>query len=369
MDVTVPAGAEIFRCEFVRMPKTADGGDQFVSAMAHDYTPGSHHLLLFRTDVKAIPTGLDGVRDCNEGDSAMKYARGYVSGGQTPHERRELPAGIGLPFASDEVLLLQVHYVNAGKTDLTASVKVMLDLADKASIHQRAGVLRMYDPFIYVPASGTAKATERCPIKHDITLLGAGSHMHRRGVAFKAWVDAPGAPPAATPLFTNEDWQHPIDWIGPLAVAKGSFVRFECAYQNGDPRAVVQGESAELNEMCMLSGIYYPEMPAGDDTCTDFDSVGTGTASCQATSACLQACPPGDIPTVFDSGPPKIGACSQQCMTASCPNAYGPLIAQASCAKKACPTECASAGDACTQCVIANCLTQAVDCQNTTCGP
>ena len=93
MQETVPAGGEMFDCQYVQLPDAK----AWLVAAQHDYTPGSHHLLLYTTDLTSIPAG---------GGPDSGLLRGH---GQQHHERRarrplrrsdadrrrDLPAGRG----------------------------------------------------------------------------------------------------------------------------------------------------------------------------------------------------------------------------------------------------------------------------------
>lgn len=119
MNVKVAPGTEVHRCQFIKLPKSADGGEIFVGARSHNYTPGSHHFLIFRTDLTSIPAELEKQVGCFEGDGVMKHQRGYVHGGQTPTGAEEFPAGVAMAFKSEEVLLMQAHYVTRARTSST----------------------------------------------------------------------------------------------------------------------------------------------------------------------------------------------------------------------------------------------------------
>src|SRR5438067_139492 len=58
----VPASTEAFKCLYVQMPPQ----DGYIVGGEHKYTQGSHHLLLFRTDLTAIPAAQQGMLDCYE---------------------------------------------------------------------------------------------------------------------------------------------------------------------------------------------------------------------------------------------------------------------------------------------------------------
>ena len=72
MQETVPAGGEIFDCQYVQLPDAK----AWLVAAQHNYTPGSHHLLLYTTDLTSIPAG---------GGPGSGLLRGH---GQQHHERR-----------------------------------------------------------------------------------------------------------------------------------------------------------------------------------------------------------------------------------------------------------------------------------------
>jgi hypothetical protein len=364
---TVPAGAEVYRCEFFRMPTTPTPSDEiFVTGGQHDLTMGTHHYLVYRTKLTDIGSDQQGVRDCFEHGGVMQYSSSYVTGGQTPHESADFPAGAALPFKSGEVLLVQAHFVNASSVDLAASVTVVLRTSPASAVEQRAGVLRFYDPFLYVPPHGQASATMRCPIPHDITLLSAGPHMHKHGVSYSAWLDPPGEAPSTEPLYTTHDWEHPSYMLGYIHVKAGSHVRYRCDYTNGESDPVVQGLSAERDEMCMFGGFYFPAMDVDDENCAGMDQHGTGTMSCADTSACLEACPQEERPH-FETGSAAVGPCWQSCIARSCPNVTAALFPQLSCTDKECAAECATMGEPCRACVRARCPDPLRVCQELAC--
>lgn len=366
MKVTVPAGKEIFRCQLFRLPTSADG-ELFISGTSHEYTPGSHHYLVFRTELTTIPAGLDQPFDCAEGGGVMeKYARGFVFGGQTPKESRTYPDGAAIALKSGEIVVLQSHYINAGKTDVPATVTVNLNTIPKSDLKVRAGVMRMYDPYIHIAPKSTATAQMRCPIKKDITVVQMVPHMHQRGAKETAWIDPPGAR-ATEPTLINEDWEHPKEFGGKLEVKAGSSFRYQCAYRNEEDRAVYQGQSA-TDEMCMLTAFYYPAMAPEEEFCFfDADWMGAGKTSCADSTTCISKCPPGESPkaapglTGID-----VGKCWQECLVASCPNASGPLMKQLNCVGEKCSAECA-AGE-CASCALAKCQDQVFACQGLACG-
>ncbi|HEY1691209.1 MAG TPA: hypothetical protein VGG39_03565 [Polyangiaceae bacterium] len=367
METNVPGGGEEFECKYVQLP---DAKEWMVQAQ-HDYTPGSHHLLLYTTALTSIPPGGDQMQDCYEGtgNKIMNDATGVLYGAQTPTGGETMPTGVGLPAVPNEVLIFQVHYLNAGATALDAKVNVDLTFdTDGDDIQQQAGIIFFYDPFIDVPAGSTAKASMRCPIPSDITLLYASSHYHSRGVGYSAWNDSAPDQLATSSFYTSDSWSSPDNAQLTMPIKGGSLIRFECDYDNSaGTQDYFAGQSAQTNEMCMFIGTYYPEMGQLADFCfNDPDMFGTGTATCSASLTCLQNCGSqvGGIDGL-QASPPD---CEQTCFADSCPSASGPLISFVTCLQNSCESQCSDPTSAgCTSCITTNCATQYEGCQSQTC--
>jgi hypothetical protein len=365
MSVHVPVAAELHTCEFVKMPER--GGQIFVSGGDYTTTEGTHHFLLFRTSPGAKDLPLNKTVDCYEGDGLMQYERGYVTGGQDRSESAQFPPGLGLPFESGEILLFEGHFLNTSSRAVEAHVHVELDTVAASEVDYRVGTFRFYDPFIYLAPEAKARAAMRCHIHHDVTLLSAASHMHERGVGYRAYADIAGQSMASTPFYTTNDWQHPVPFEKPFRLPAGSALRYQCDYVNPSPFSVIQGLSATTNEMCMLSGFYYPEQDAAEEACTSMDMNGTGTRSCAQTLSCLSLCPPSDAPD-FSPGHADVGPCFQQCIVDSCPNVTETLFPELECTEAKCKEACVKYDATCSQCIEVNCKAELDACSALPCG-
>jgi hypothetical protein len=320
------------------------------------------------------------VTDCYEGtgNDIMSHARGILYGGQTPQGSMELPPNIGLRTAAAGVLIFQVHYLNAGATDLDATVDVNLTIDDGTDVTTQAGTLFYYDPFIDVPAGATAKATTRCLIPSDITLLSASSHYHARGVGYSATIDPGATTLGQQPFYTSNSWNSPDQAKLSMPIPAGSRLRFECDYDNTmGTQEYFQGQSAQTNEMCMFIGIYYPEMGQLSDFCVQGrDMFGTGTATCNDSLTCLQNCPAGmgmgsgaggGIGGAV--GAAQISDCQQKCFVDSCPTAGAPLFDFVTCLQSSCSSDCATAGSStCSSCIQQKCAAQYLSCSSQKCN-
>jgi hypothetical protein len=368
MQADVPAGGEMFKCQFVTLPDAP----AYMVAGQHSYKPGSHHLLMYTTDLTSIPAGGDQLQDCYEGtnNTIMSHIRGVLYGGQTPTGSEQMPPGVGMRTTANQVLLFQTHYLNAGATTLHATVDVDLTLDEGSDITTNAGILFFYDPFIDVPPGATAKASMRCLIPNDITLISGVSHYHARGNGYGAYLDPAVDQLATTPFYTTTSWSSPNALTTNMAIKAGSRIRFECDYDNTTgTQEYVQGPSAATNEMCMFIGTYYPDMGQITDLCgSGPDMFGTGTATCSATMTCLQSCPPSG--SSGSSGSPiDVSPCAQKCFVQSCPKASTTLLPFVQCVQNKCSTQCNGTSSAtCQSCVTTNCPNETSACLSATCN-
>ena len=89
MELTVKAGEEKHTCQLFALPNDVDAN---VVSISHDYTVGSHHFVLFATDLDTIPQDLEGQHDCVFGDEPiMRHSLGVLFAAQSPHGDAPFP--------------------------------------------------------------------------------------------------------------------------------------------------------------------------------------------------------------------------------------------------------------------------------------
>jgi hypothetical protein len=267
-DVTVPAGGEEFRCIYAQLPE--DRGVVNVDHVESHYTPGSHHLLAYRSNLTSIPEEAPGVWDCGDGLWQINMRGSYYEA-QRPDEEHKLPKGIAHKFQPGEVLIIQAHYINPTDKELAAHVEMTLHPTDPKGIEQEAGTIFFNNINILVPAHGTAKSNMRCELPTDIQLALLWSHMHERGVHFVVETDDEAAAKALGTLYEEDDWAEPDQRAYPndssAVLHAGSHINFSCTFENPGDATYVFGNSAHDNEMCILHGMYWPRMSPAYEQC------------------------------------------------------------------------------------------------------
>lgn len=328
MQTTIAGSAEDERCKFVQVKD-----DLWINDEVIRYTPGSHHFLIWSTTYTSIPTmNTSGVTvdttqvfQCLGGPPGDWKVDRMVGGSQSASAASNLsglPAGVALHIPAGTVLMLDLHVLNASPKPLDTTVLANLLTIPKASVQQEAGVYFFYNPFIRVPASGTSSARMSCPVTSDVKITTMQSHMHKQGLGGTATLeDSTGA--SLGQLYTSNTWADPPTtvWKSGKALTPGQQIDYECHYDNQGTTDVVQGFSAAKNEMCVISGAYYPRDTkfetcgasgtfSGESTAATY--IGTGTSTCTEMMVCAQ----NSKPFSQDQGDSFFG-----CVVDTCPGA------------------------------------------------
>jgi hypothetical protein len=245
---TVTAGSEVFKYQDFANP--FQGADAEVTAFESHMTTGSHHLLVFYENITA-----DG--PLTDGNGLMFGPTPF--GAQQPDLTLTYPTGVASVVPASKGIRVQAHYLNATTHDINAVVKVIFHIAKPGTITQHAGVFFYVNPQIFVPRMTTRTISTTCSFPIAANLIYATGHMHQHGTNFVATTNG-------TTFYQTDNWaQAPTASLTPpIQATVNQQIDFACTFVNMTNSDLIFGESAETNEMCILSGQYYP-VPAGAD--------------------------------------------------------------------------------------------------------
>ena len=290
---SIEAGAEAMFCMYVQMPM--DGKTAIPSAESH-YTPGSHHFLVFRTNLTSIPAGQDVSHLCGSPDTTVavsgesngigsgesaKGSTGSYYEAQTPDARRDLPAGVAHVFQPGEILILTAHYLNTTDQMLEPKIEFRLHRMDPSDVKQEAGTFFLLNTQLNIPPHSEVTSTRSCPITKDLNLGLLWSHMHARGWSFRAWTDDPVANAQLNgdvyvepgPFAWEEPHLQTYPADPPITLHAGSKLMISCTFRNTTDRMFKFGQSAATSEMCLLHGMYWPRLDGATERCTNGTTV------------------------------------------------------------------------------------------------
>ena len=305
----VAAGEEIQYCYFFQVPDLAGGADLWVDRLELALNPGSHHMNVFRVNTiydldpaDGEPIDLGGVQgtaiydgECfvspNWRDWAL-VANSQDSRPDDPVLDWSLPDGVAQRFVPGEMLMLQVHFVNA-TTQTTpfrgragANFRRSLDndtieLGTLFATQQSIRICRSQPEVSFTSGCGMPSGVET-------TVVAANGHFHSRGRNFRIyqWDGITTEEPTADELFyESSNWAEP-DMAVELDVAlpDGGGVRWTCDFQWYEPdegcAAVDERDPQQAGDCCFTFGpivessehcnvflYYYPKVERSDITC------------------------------------------------------------------------------------------------------
>ncbi len=281
-DLTIAPGEETTQCFYFHTPNTdAVAIDKWVS----DLTQGSHHMIFFTT-LGGTPPADGTIDDCSGIRGSGQPIPLPVYGTQVPHQETLFPKDdMGFPLGQEiqpnTPGFFQMHYLNT--TDQPLTVHVTLEgyaLAPNVG-YTHTDLFATYNADISIaPHAVDQLVTATCPSASqtsELTQLQSyrfwqmSTHSHKQTVS----VDVKDG---ATTLVTTNDWEHPtIQSFSPDFYSFANGVTWECTYTNDGTNAnntITDGQSAATNEMCMMTGYYFPAagpracfMSGGNCTC------------------------------------------------------------------------------------------------------
>jgi hypothetical protein len=252
--ITLQPGEETTKCFYFTTPNTETVA---IHKWVSDMTPGSHHMIMFRSlDGMQAPDGTVD-EDCSSGIPVPVY------GTQVPHEEVTFPEddGFGKPLAQDippaSKGYFQMHYFNTSDEVLSASVVLKAYSLPAGVEYTRTDLFATYNNDIRIPPGATNHVeTATCD-----TVFGKfwslSSHSHKQSIQTTI-------KEGDSVVFTSDDWEHPGTKeyrSAPFYTFESGKLTWECTYNNtGDNanRTVTAGQSAQTDEMCMATGYYFP---------------------------------------------------------------------------------------------------------------
>jgi hypothetical protein len=272
---TVSPGVERTQCVIKRLGNPAP---IHVGRIKNELNGPSHHLIVYKT---AVTTEQVEPFDCQPFTDTLNPEKGSPLMITQKHEETlELPEGVAFTLDANQMIRLEMHYINAGAGDLDVSAKATFEAMPDAKFKDEAGFLFVGNPDVEVAASATTTLGPTymalAPLFFGAQIFGVTGHTHQWGTSVKvALAEAADGPD--TPIYDvpNWSWSEPatVRIDPPITVPKYGGFRFSCSWDNKSADNVYFGESAN-DEMCFFWAYYYPSK--GSFVCVHTDQVGGG---------------------------------------------------------------------------------------------
>jgi hypothetical protein len=288
--VTVTPGMEQTQCIWLRLGNTAEIK---VHELHNVLSASSHHLIVYKDDMDTTEQRTP--MPCRPFTGALNTS-GMIAPLAITQKKDDLitlPDGVAYTFGANQMIKLEMHYINSSDSDEQAQATVSFVSADPATIHDEASILFTGSPDINIPAGGSQTLHQFFTVPSYVDLsqshiFAITGHEHHLGTGVQVNV----APSMAGPMTSVYDpmpfsWSEPTTatFDTPFSVPTGGGFDFTCTWTNTTSAVVKFGESAN-NEMCFFWAYYYPSQ--GSKVCLHTN---------QGSSGGTNACCPGD-PTI-----------------------------------------------------------------------
>lgn len=292
---TLEPGDDTEWCEVLSVPGDP-GGVLHVNAIRGVMSQYVHHL-----HVRLIQPGSEADARSRPGERGLCSENGLVPYGTGLRllysqdlfkDSLAYPEGSALPVDAGAKLLVDYHFLNTSADPVLASAVLSFETLAPGEVRREVRRFGMHRTGFQVPAGSEAAFVTACSLTEDVLLLDLTRHTHRLGTDFTASVEVPER--AARTLIPESDWSEHVMFPArpPIAAAKGTVLRFRCAFQNPSTTTVSSGTEPG-DETCSLYGDYTStrdgEAPAPEDC-----AVSDGEEETPVTGSSCTDCPPAE---------------------------------------------------------------------------
>lgn len=255
---SVSPGEEGTQCIQTRLPNAAPIN---VTKLHNTLSIGSHHFIV---------SALTAANAAEMPLTPCKPFRGALQGGPLAITQRKddtvtTPPGVGYGLGANQLISLELHYINTSTDTLRVEAKTEIFPADPGTNVQESSVLLIGTTNISIPPQTTASTGPRYiampSVLDGVNYFSITGHTHRLGTGVKvsSAANAFGSP---TVLYapTPYEWDSPVlQQLTPaVQIPTGGGFVLQCDWQNTTSNVISFGESA-LNEMCFFWAYYYPK--------------------------------------------------------------------------------------------------------------
>jgi hypothetical protein len=267
-------GEEQTQCIVMNL-KNPEGG--FVRRLRAELNEGSHHVIIYRSsateeDLVAKPCSpLGGIFS---GDHPMMIAQQAKAELVFPTDESGTP--VGLEIAPNQMVRLEMHYINTTSEKAEVGAKVLIDTVPLSTTVVTSDLAFWGTADIDVPANGTGDTG----VKFQRALAGTKSfalttHQHHFGTRMRVWYASDASDTGSEPVADSTSWSDPpLEILDPpldfptngSAKLSTKGLAFRCEWKNTSPNDVKFGEGFN-DEMCFLWHYYFPSR--GFQSCMD----------------------------------------------------------------------------------------------------
>jgi hypothetical protein len=270
--LTVAPGTEDVRCVVMRL------GNQLpakIHQIHNELGALSHHYIIYtspETEEQLEPAPCSSIQNLIDPSNGLPL---MIT--QKAEELLTLPDGVAFVFEAEQMLRLELHYINASDQPVDAHVVSTFTSIAESQFQHAADLLFIGNPDIEIPAGESMTlGPTYIPMYPDFTdakFFGFTGHQHQWGTNVTvAMAEGELGPDNLVYDLPDFNWDEPetVYHDPPLSFPAGGGFRFTCDWTNQSNSTVGFGEGVN-DEMCFFWAYYYPA--TGIKTCFHTDQT------------------------------------------------------------------------------------------------
>ena len=253
----VPAYTERTQCIVKRLGNV---GPLFVNRLHNELSTVSHHMIVYRVDDTEETTE---PYDCQPFADTLSGGGGPMMITQKHSDSLELPPGVAFALDPNQMIRLEVHYINASGDTQPIEAHATFEAMDPADFHDAAGFVFAGTLDVDLPPNQVSQAHRFIDMPTELagkSFFGFTGHVHKFGTNVR--VERGNGSGPLEPVYDVPDfsWSEPptVYHDPPVVLANGDGFDLSCDYENTSSSHVGFGESAN-DEMCFFWAYYYPD--------------------------------------------------------------------------------------------------------------
>ena len=255
-----------------------------VGKIVNKISSSSHHMIVYRTtETKERLTPFD----CDPFTDTLDPTKGSpLMVTQKYEDALVLPKGVAFSLDKDQMIRLELHYINTGQKDVQVEATSTFHAVNPAEFQHEAGFLFVGNLDINIPPNSEWKlGPSYFPLPSDYEgskFFAITGHEHQYGtnVVINA-AQSESEPTKDTPVYDIPNWQwdepETKQFDPPFEIPKGGGFRYTCTWKNPTKATIGFGESAN-QEMCFFWAYYYPDK--GPRVCFQSEKIQGGITEC-----------------------------------------------------------------------------------------
>jgi hypothetical protein len=262
----VAPGTEDTRCMQTRLPNAAPVA---IGRLVNAISNSSHHFV-----VSTIAEPAEGQPPLEENPTPTP-CRPFLAPligsplaiTQKHDDSYQLPQGIGYALVPNQMIHLELHFINSGTEPVNISARTQLYPLQEGELEHEASVMVVGNLNVAIPpmsAHTLGPTYAQVEDKYNgIKIYAMTGHTHRYGTNVHVdSLDAANGTP--TPRYALDEfiWDAPevVTFNPAFQITPGGGFSYSCSWYNPTPNELLFGESAN-QEMCFFWVYYYPRVP------------------------------------------------------------------------------------------------------------